>query len=247
MAVKDIAYKTEQFRIAYHIIDNNATKSMVFLHGWGSNRMLMESAFGKYFSNYNHIYIDLPGFGASANDVFLTTNDYAGIIDLFLMECKITNTQNHTTKNKDEKNQTIIVGHSFGGKVALLLNREIILLSSAGILLPKPLKIRMKIALAKMLKKMPINFNFLRADDARDLSPVMYEVFKQVVQEDFSLYYKNFKQRTTIFWGRDDKATTLESYNIICELMPHAKSHVLTGDHYFFLQQGGLIDKLYHE
>ena len=243
MAIKEISYKTKHFRISYNIIDNNAARNIVFLHGWGSNKELMAMAFGKYFSKYNHIYIDLPGFGASPNDVFLTTNDYANIINLFLQECKIT----QECEIASEKKSPIIVGHSFGGKIALLLNCEIILLSSAGILLPKPLKIRLKIAFAKILKKLPLNFSFLRANDAKDLSPIMYEVFKQVVQEDFATYYKNFTQKATIFWGKEDTATPLQAYNIICELMPNAKSHVLNGDHYFFLHQGGLVDKLYHE
>lgn len=237
MAVKEVVYQAKHFRIAYNIIDNNIDKNIVFLHGWGSNKELMAMAFSKHFREYNHIYIDLPGFGASPNDSFLTTNDYASIINLFLQECKITNKQK----------SPIIVGHSFGGKIALLLNCEIILLSSAGILLPKPLKIRLKIALAKILKKLPLNFSFLRANDAKDLSSVMYEIFKQVVQEDFAPYYKNFTQKATIFWGKDDKATPLQAYNIICELMPNAKSHLLNGDHYFFLQQGDLIDTLYHK
>ena len=236
MAIKDISYQTKKFRIAYSIINNNSTNNIVFLHGWGSNKELMAIAFGQHFKEYNHIYIDLPGFGASSNDVVLNTNDYANIISLFLQELKIINTQHR-----------IIVGHSFGGKIALLLNYEIILLSSAGILLPKPLKIRLKIALSKILKKLPFNFSFLRADDAKNLNPVMYEVFKQVVQEDFALYYKSFTQKATIFWGKDDKATPLQAYNIICTLMPDAKSYILNGDHYFFLQQGELIDKLYHK
>lgn len=234
MAAKEILYRDNKFHIAYHMIDNNTDRYIVFLHGWGSNKELMTLAFGKYFCTYNHIYIDLPGFGGSTNETFLTTQDYANIIDLFLQACNI------------NKKNRIIVGHSFGGKVALLLDSEIILLSSAGILLSKPLKVKMKIAAAKVLKKLPLQINGLRADDAKDLSPIMYEVFKQVVQEDFAPHYKSFKHKTTIFWGKEDDATPLHAFNIICTLIPHAKTHVLEGDHYFFLKQGELVDKLYH-
>ncbi len=234
MAAKEILYHNNKFHIAYNMIDNNAEKYIIFLHGWGSNKELMALAFNKVFCNYNHIYIDLPGFGASPNEVFLTTQDYANIISLFLQACNIT------------KENRIITGHSLGGKIALLLDSEIILLSSAGILLPKPLKVRFKIATAKVLKKLPLNINALRADDAKELSPIMYEVFKQVVQEDYAPHYESFKHKATIFWGKEDNATPLSAFNIICSLMPQAKTHVLDGDHYFFLKQGELIDTLYH-
>ena len=128
MAAKEILYHNNKFHIAYNMIDNNAEKIFSFLHGWGSNKELMALAFNKVFCNYNHLYIDLPGFGASPNEVFLTTQDYANIISLFLQACNIA------------KENRIIAGHSFGGKIALLLDSEIILLSSAGILLPKPSK-----------------------------------------------------------------------------------------------------------
>lgn len=235
MAVKEILYHNNKFHISYNMIDNNARKYIIFLHGWGSNKELMSLAFSKVFCNYNHIYIDLPGFGASPNEIFLTTKDYANIITLFLQLCNI------------DKQNRIIAGHSFGGKISLMLDSEIILLSSAGILLPKSLKVKFKIATAKMLKKLPFNINGLRADDAKNLSPIMYEIFKQVVQEDFAPHYKSFKHKATIFWGKEDNATPLSAFNIICSLMPHAKTHVLDGDHYFFLKQGNLIDKLFNK
>ncbi len=237
MAIKEILYQNNKFIISYNMIDNNASQYMVFLHGWGSNKELMALSFSKYFHQYNHVYIDLPGFGASPNEVFLTTKDYACIITLFLQAMKVSSMQK----------LPVIVGHSFGGKIALLLDYEVILLSSAGILLPKPLKVRLKIAIAKILKKIPLHFNFLRATDAKNLSPIMYEIFKHVVQEDFAQHYKDCMQKTTIFWGKDDKATPLQAYHIICTLMPHARTHILEGDHYFFLQQGSVIEKLYYD
>ncbi len=236
MAIREILYNDNNFTISYNIINNQSQKYMVFLHGWGSNKEVMIAAFQDHFKQFNHVYIDLPGFGASPNECFLTTNDYAYIVNIFLQSIKVI----------ENKRQIIIVGHSFGGKVALLLEHEIILLSSAGILLPKPFKVRLKIKLSKLLKYLPFNFNFLRADDARTLSPVMYDIFKSVVDEDFSSKYKNFTYKTTIFWGKDDTATPMQSYNIICGLMPNAKSYVLQGDHYFFLKQGDIIEKLYY-
>ncbi|STQ87108.1 alpha/beta hydrolase [Helicobacter muridarum] len=235
MAQKNIQYEDCTLRIAYSIIDNQANKNMLFLHGWGSNKEIMRTAFSKYFKNFNHIYVDLPHFGGSEALVFLDTYGYAKVINEFL---------NHISIN-GVAGCDVVVGHSFGGKVALLLQKEIILLSSAGILLPKSLKIKLKILFAKLAKILGIRASFLRADDAKGLSPIAYEIFKCVVGEDFYEEYANFYKKATIFWGKDDKATPLKSFQIICSIMPSAKSYVLDGDHYFFLQQAREIDRLY--
>ncbi|RDU70497.1 alpha/beta hydrolase [Helicobacter aurati] len=235
MAQKEIHYRDSTLRIAYAIIDNGADKNMLFLHGWGSNKELMRIAFGNCFTDFNHIYIDLPHFGASEGKIFLDTYKYAEVIEQFLIR---------VTVNR-RLGCDVVVGHSFGGKIALLLQREIILLSSAGILLPKPFIVRVKILLAKFAKTLGIKANFLKADDAKELSPITYEIFKCVVREDFMREYASFTQKATIFWGREDKATPLKAFRIIQSLMPNADFYVLEGDHYFFLQQGQEVERLY--
>ena len=238
MAIKDIKYQNTTIRISYTKINRDVEKNMIFLHGWGSNKELMAMAFKESFMGFNHIYIDLPGFGGSDTTIFLNSYDYANVIKLFLQEMRI---------NKEKNN--IVVGHSFGGKIALLLDYEIILLSSAGILLPKPFSVRAKIMLSKILKFRifkAINSNFLKAKDAEGLNPIMYEIFKHVVNEDFSKEYANFSHKATIFWGKEDTATPLESFHKITALMPKARAFLMEGDHYFFLKQADKIQELYH-
>lgn len=235
MAVKPIFFKNHKFEISYNLVLNNASKNMIFVHGWGSNKELMQLAFKESFKDFNHIYIDLPGFGASENSIFLDTFDYAQIVNIFLKNIIINNVCD----------ANVIVGHSYGGKIALLLNREIILLSSAGILLEKSPGVKLKIKLAKIAKMLNLNLNFLRASDAKSLSPVMYEIFKHIVNEDFSKYYKDFACRATVFWGDKDAATPVESYEIIKKLMSKANFFLMDGDHYFFLKQGKKIQELY--
>lgn len=201
------------------------SKNIIFLHGWGSNKELMKKAFENAFLEYNHFYIDLPGFGKSPNEVLLSTHDYAKIVSLFTHSLDIV--------------PHIVVGHSYGGKVAVLLEeaREIILLSSAGIIVPKPLKVRTKIALAKLAKIAHIRLPFLRSKDAQNLSPIMYEIFKNIVNEDFSEIFRKCEKPTSIFWGDEDSATPLSSGRKIHSLMKNSKFCVCKGGHYFFLAQ----------
>ncbi|WP_104624666.1 alpha/beta fold hydrolase [Helicobacter felis] len=230
MPKRHVFYKGQGFEIAYDVHNKERSKSMVFLHGWGSSKELMQSAFKAYFTDYRHFYLDLPGFGKSPNHVFLTPADYAHIVDAFFESWGI------------EPN--LALGHSFGGKVATLCqSQDLILLSTAGILLPKPLKTRFKIKLAKCCKALGIRFSALRSVDARDLSPVMYEILKFTVQEDFSPAFSACAKKTLILWGREDRATPLLAGERVASLIPTNQFEVLEGDHFFFLKQGALVDR----
>ena len=225
MALKKIDYFGRIFNISYEILNQSANQNIIFLHGWGSNKELMKQAFGTFCSDFKHIYIDMPGFGKSSNNYILTTKDYANIIDIFLQHIAI-----------DKK--SIIIGHSFGGKVATLLNpSNLILLSSAGIIEKKPLKIKCKIAMAKSLRLLGLSqiTKRFRSDDVANMSENMYRTFKNVVDEDFSSIFKKFKNNAIIFWGREDKAVSVESGKKIESLVKNSKLYILDGDHYFFL------------
>lgn len=232
MAAKTVQYKHHTFSISYEIVNPSAHYDIVFLHGWGSHKNLMKHAFGSHLSAFRHVYIDLPGFGNSTCNMALTTEDYATIIESFLPQIGVS--------------KSVILGHSFGGKVATLLNPELlVLVGSAGILVPKPFTIRAKIFLFKLLKFTGLSRlrRFFVAPDAAGLSEPMYETFKQVVNEDFTDRFKGFKGRALLCWGRQDTATPLWTAEKIVELIRNSHLAEYDGDHYFFLEQGGLVAK----
>ena len=70
MAQKTIVYKDCPIDISYEILNFNAPRTLVILHGWGSNKRLMKQAFGESFGDFCHLYIDMPGFGNSSNPTF---------------------------------------------------------------------------------------------------------------------------------------------------------------------------------
>ncbi len=233
MAIKSIQYKHQTFQISYEILNPDKSKTLIFLHGWGSNKELMKQSFEKTMEEFRHVYIDLPGFGNSTCNRPLETEDYANIMELFLAQ--INANQDH-----------MILGHSFGGKVALLLNPQIlILVGSAGIPVPKPFKIKAKIALFKMFKF--IGLSKLRslfvAEDAKELSEIMYQTFKNVVNEDFRSDFKDYRGKALLCWGKDDTATPLFTAEKINKLIPDSRLVVYEGDHYFFMQQADAVAK----
>jgi pimeloyl-ACP methyl ester carboxylesterase len=230
MAVKEISYKNQIFKLSYEILNSNNKEAILVLHGWGSNKEIMKQAFLKELKNYKHIYLDMPGFGLSSNEMILTTEDYGKIVLLFLESLKV--------------EPIVAMGHSFGGKVATLLNTEyLVLLSSAGIVTEKPWSIKIKIATFKMLK--PLGFKKIRelflAPDAQGMSHEMYETFKNVVDEDFESEFTKSKSRALCFWGIDDTATPLYTGEKISELIVNSKFYPLDGDHFFFLKHANFI------
>ncbi|MDD2781774.1 alpha/beta hydrolase [Sulfuricurvum sp.] len=232
MAVKSLQYKQHTFSISYEILNPTAQIDLIFLHGWGSHKNLMKHAFAEQLKQFRHIYIDMPGFGNSTCNMALTTEDYATILESFL--------------SMIEADKTVILGHSFGGKVATLLHPDIlVLVGSAGILVPKPLKIRVKIALFKLLKVTGLTQlrRFFIAPDAQGLSQPMYETFKSVVNEDFSEKFRAFKGKALLCFGRQDTATPMWTAYKIAELINDSQVVEFDGDHYFFLEQGATVAK----
>ena len=231
MAVKEIKYGGKIYRISYETVNPAHKDVALFLHGWGANKEIMKKAFGTYFKDFRHVYVDMPGFGASSMHGALATKDYAKIIKSFLDELGAS--------------PKIIFGHSFGGKVATLLNPEYLaLLSSAGIVAKKPLWVRFKIALFKFLKLFGLGFlyKFVATKDVKGMSKTMYETLKNVVDEDFSSKFADFGGKAFIFWGEEDKATPLKSGERVSRLIKNSEFHALKGDHFFFLLHARYID-----
>jgi len=231
MAQKEIRYGEHTFPLSYELRNPSEEKSIVILHGWGSNKEIMMQAFGSLLPEFRHIYLDLPGFGRSPNETaVLRTTDYAEIVKRFLETLHIT--------------PDIVMGHSFGGKVATLLDPPCLaLLSSSGILVPKPWRVRAKIALFKLLR--PLGLTRLRdifvSADAKGMNPAMYETFKRVVNEDFESNFSRVSGKALLFWGDADTATPLWTGERIASHIAQSEFFALKGDHYFFLHHAPFI------
>lgn len=234
MAKRQIVLDDKIFDISYAIKNNNSSLWAIFLHGWGSNKELMKDAFLTTFSSYNHIYVDLPGFGNSSNNYILDSNNYCNVIKVLLEALNI--------------KVDIAIGHSFGGKIATLLNPKIlVLLSSAGIPKIRNFKVRLKIKLAKICNFFGIRSTMFRTKDANNLPQNMYECLKIAISEDLSIVFSNLKNKTFIFWGRDDDITPIYMAKKINSIIQDSKLYILEGDHFFFLKHYQTIDRIVNE
>ena len=232
MANRVIEYKNREFNISYEILNIKNQNTILFLHGWGSNKEIMREAFKKTLPSFKLLFIDMPGFGKSLTNEILKTKDYKNIIEQFIKELNIS--------------PLAIIGHSFGGKVATLLNpKNLILLSSAGILEKKPLLVKIKIKIFKILKFFGGEklYRIFATKDAKDMPKNMYETLKNVVNEDFEKEFENFENRALIFWGEEDRATSLKSGKTISKLIKNSFFKSYQGDHYFFIKNSSNIAK----
>ncbi len=226
MALRKIKFKEEVFNISYDIEKPEKKDFILFLHGWGDRKETLKNIFEHTFRDFGKVFIDLPGFGNSSCPFVIDSYGYAKIVAIFLKEIKI--------------QPKIIVAHSFGGKIAVLLQPEnLVLMSSAGVVEEKSFNVKLKIALAKFLKRAGIKGigKYLRARDAKNISKLMYEVFKKVVNENFEIHFKKCGSKTLIFWGEEDRATSLESGRKISKWIKDSKFFILKGNHFFFLEK----------
>ncbi len=237
MALRELIYNSLTYSISYEILNQNKSDTILFLHGWGSNKEIMKQAFGNELKEFRLIFLDLPGFGGSSITKPIRTDDYAKIVKLFLSSLNIEDFS--------------VVGHSFGGKIASILNpKNLILLSSAGIVTEKPLKVKIKIKLFKFFKNIfPKSkmYKFFASSDVDGMSQIMYEVLKTVVDEDFESIFKKVTSKTFIFWGEKDTATPLSGGKKISKLIKNSSFYPLEGDHFFFLSNSKFITKVMNE
>lgn len=232
MATKNLIVDNKNFDLSYEIVNPTAKKDIIFLHGWGSNKDIMKNSFSSYLKDFRHIYIDLPGFGKTLNNYVLTTKDYAKVVDEFLKLL---------LSSKD-----VIAGHSYGGKVATLLNpKNLVLLSSAGILEEKPFDVKVKIFFAKIFNSLGLNgfTKRFRSSDVNTMSENMYATFKNVVNEDFTSNFSNFSNNALVFWGERDTATSLASGKKMALLLKKSTFTSYDGDHFFFVHNAKNISE----
>ena len=145
--------------------------------------------------------VDFYGFGKTPHpDYPLTVKDYAdGVLELM---------------DKLNIEKATLVGHSFGGRVAIYIAakypekvEKLVLVDSAGIKPRRGIKYRLKILLHKILKM--FGKGLKGSKDYRALSPVMKKTFQNVVNYDETYLLSDITADTAIFWGDKDKDTPL--------------------------------------
>ncbi len=221
-------------------------KNILILHGWGANIDTIMPIFN-HLKNYFKVYaIDFPGCGKSDKpDEVLGAYDYARIIKKFIDIVKM--------------DEVILIGHSHGGRVSLILSnkypeliKKMILIDSAGLIPKRKLKYYVKVYTFKTLKKLYsmaffwINkdekmerfYKKFGSDDYKDADGIMRKILVKLVNEDLRPLLKDIKASTLLVWGRDDDATPVYMGEIMEKEIKDSGLVVLEkAGHYSYLDQ----------
>lgn len=198
--------------------------TLVFLHGWskGINKQRYLKLFQLLSPKFQIIALDFPGFGASDTPTTpWTVSDYAQFTNNFLDKLKI--------------NKCILIGHSFGGRVAITLAsqhnpkiQKIILIDAAGIE-RKSLKIKLISTISGFippsLKKLLLPA--LGSKDYLDTNGVMRQTFKNIVNQNLEELLPQINIPTHLIWGGQDYTTPLSHAQIIHKLIPQSTLDVV--------------------
>lgn len=218
---------------------------LILLHGWGVDSQIWEPTIPDLSSSFQVITFDFPGFGQS--DLPAQTwslDDYAEILKKIIEELKLKN--------------PILLGHSFGGRVAIKFStthpqeiKKLILVSSAGIKPKQGISWWSFFLTAKACKLIfkipPLSFFFpkvrrflYQATKRTDYlnSGQMKETFLKVAKEDLTPLLTNIPVPTLIVWGEKDQELPLKFAQILLDQIPKAELHLLKNSgHFPFLDE----------
>lgn len=231
-------------------IDQGSGMNILMLHGWGASAACWSGIIRALSPYFRIVAPDFPGCGQS--DVpadALTNDDYADIVKEFMEKLGI--------------EDAILFGHSHGGRVVLKMlskgyvsPKKIVLFGSAGVVLPKPFKKRLKIATYKTIKKLlllPVirNHSAGLLDKARKAfgsadyaaaNNVMRQTMVQVISEDLRHTFGNIKSSVLLIWGDKDTDTPLAAAKIMESAIPDAGLCVIRGaGHYSYIDRPGEV------
>lgn len=194
---------------------------MIIMHGWGSDHSTL-SLFERVGRECHTVYnIDLPGFGKSSEPLTAwTIDDYSDMLEEFTQKLGIEN--------------PIILGHSFGGRVAIMYAAKnpvsrLILIDAAGIKPRRTLSYYLKVYPYKFAKKVyPLILGKKRAEkliddmrnklgsiDYRTSSPKMRQIMVKAINTDLRKYLSDITAPTLLLWGENDTATPMRDAHIM--------------------------------
>ena len=229
--------------INYIRYGNNKNRTIVMLHGWGQNIEMMKFIGDKLDEDV--LIIDLPGFGKSKEpDTVLSIYDYANLVHDLISNLEIKN--------------IILIGHSFGGKIALAYAskykvEKLVLLASP--FKSKENKINIRTKVLKKLKKVP-GLNKLEefakkhigSTDYKNASGIMREILVKHVNLDIAEDVKKITCPTLIIWGDNDECVPVSDGKLLEKLIKDSGLIVFEGcTHYAYLERLDQLIRILNE
>ena len=208
-------------------------KDILLLHGWGQNIEMMKPLGDAFSDRFRITIIDFPGFGKSEEpkepwDI----EKYNLMLEVFVKEVGI--------------KKPIVIGHSFGGRVAIRYSarnpiEKLVLFGSPCIRISEELPLSVK--LLKKLKTLPgMNSlgeymkQYIGSRDYKAASPIMRQTLVDVVNEDLSKFAREIEEPTLLICGEHDTEAPVNEAKELEKIMIDAALIILPGTHYAYLE-----------
>lgn len=203
-------------------LTQGARHPVLFLHGWGGNIKSFSAAYGAVTDlGYNAINFAFPSSVPSGWGIY----EYAAHVHEFIRRHAI--------------EEPIVVGHSFGGRVGIILASQglcggLVLVDSAG-MKPKP-------SLIKKIRVMRYHYRVRRgkpldgmgSKDYNSIGVEMRPVFVRVVNAHLERLLGHIRCPSLIIWGRHDKDTPPYMARRLNRGIAGSKLKYLDGDHFCY-------------
>ncbi len=223
--------------LSVNYIQYGKGKDIILLHGWGQNIKMMDPLGKNLSDNFKVTILDLPGFGSSEIPSFAyTINDYTEFLHEFLESLDI--------------NDPILVGHSFGGRIAI--NYASMYKVSKLVLFGSPFIVREKKGLKVKILKSLKNIKFLDglaenmkkhlgSEDYKAASGVMREILVKTVNTDLRESASKISVPTLLIWGENDTQVPVSEAKELEKTIKDSALIVLQGTHYCYLENLGHV------
>ena len=190
---------------------------LLILPGWQQNKKLWAPMTDK-LSQWDAEAIDLPGFGEEP----LVRDDW-GIPEYA-----------DWVTDQINKQETVLLGHSFGGRIAGFIATErpswlkALILSGAPCLYRPSNETRVKRKFAQAARRLGIRGRSLRSTDYQEaVRKGMGNIFQKVVGFDMSETLRKINVPTLLIWGSQDSEVPLYIANEMNKLIPNSRLELI--------------------
>lgn len=219
----------------YEKIGTAGAPILVFLHGWRADGKIWMPIADRLGDGTVYC-LDLPGFGKSQTPkTAYSVGDYANIVREFVL--------------KLGAKQIILIGHSFGGRIAIKLASErpqwlarLVLVNSAGIrretVANKLINVASKVL--RPLTPQPVKERLYQLIGAEDYLTAgdLKATFVKVINEDLRPDLEKIQVPSLLIWGKEDTDTPVAYGEIMHSLIPNSRLLILSNaGHYSFIDK----------
>ncbi len=250
--IQDMKLIVNNLAVEYQ--DQGQGPVILLLHGWGQSLQTFDQLAADLQSDFRVVRLDLPGFGSSQRpQKAWGVGDYARMAEDFARKLNLT--------------VDAAIGHSFGGRIAIVLAardhlslRRLVLIDAAGVAksaTTRNMVIKSLAKAGKVATSLPglhyfqasMRRHLYRAAGSTDylLAGPMKDIFLKTIHEDLQRQAAKIAVPTLAIWGRDDTETPLSDGQLLVGQIHGVRLEVLEGGHFIYLDQPQQVTQLVRE